>query len=597
MRRLFPLVLFALCLPVAADDGPTFPEGFVPIEQAVPYTVAEEGARRPGFIGVSLDRTSTTTGCEVTSVVDGSSADSAGIQTGDIIVSFDRISTPNGSQLIGVVRSKVEGESIRAVLYRDGERLVVPIVMREVEGRLMLGIRFDASVPVVDHGGVMIAEVVDDSPAARAELVTGDVIVAFDGTPTPDPDALGTLARTLREGDSTRLTIRRGEEVFDVDLDLAGRGNERRAREREPWTSFKLAVVLVEFEDVKHDERFTVADMDTMFFSQGIYNRTNPSGQTVYGSVVDFYEEISCGAFQLEGKVFDWVAVDAKKEDYKNQNMGGREGSGFLQAAIEAIQARDGEDALAGYQGLAVVYAGTVDHPRGRVLWPHRSNVRVGRQRLPYYIMSELSSRRGSFAGIGTHCHEFGHMLNLPDQYSEIAGQGVELGRWCLMANGEDGTRRSGGDRRPFHPCPWCKIQVGWLSPRMIDPRVEQKLILGPIEGSSEQCLKIPLREDASEYLLVSYRGGLGNHAALRTGVLVWHVSLGNQVDLLEAHGEQSSNRRFQEVPFPSGDTDTLIVDEQLADLKTHARGRWRVRIANIREQDGHALLEIGPVE
>ncbi len=590
------LCLASLLLPLGADETP-LPEGYLPLEQATLFEVDASKLRAPGYLGVRLDATSVMMGCRVTSVVEGSSAKAAGIEPEDVIVRFDRIDTPNGTQLRQVVMSKVEGESIVAQLYRQGERLTIPITMKSVEGRLMLGVRMEEGVPVSDHGGLKVGEVYPETPAASSGLQSGDVIVGFDGIPTPDKETLGSLTQSLREGDSARLSVRRGEEELEISLTLAGRPQRRRRSEPETARDFKLAVVLVEFADVKHDERFSVEDFQTMFFSDDSYTETSPSGQTVYGSVVDFYQEISCGVFQLEGKVFDWVSVAPAKDDYLNQNMG-RESGAFIQEALDAIQARDGEDALDGYEGLAVVYAGQLEHPRGRALWPHRSSVRFGRQRFPYYVMSELGSRRGGFSSIGTHCHEFGHMLGLPDQYSEVPGQGMELGIWCLMANGEDGATGRASGHMPLHPCPWCKIQVGWLQARMIDPRIPQKLALRPIEGSQDQCLKVPLREDGSEYLLLSYRGGEGFHKGLpSTGLMVWHVSRDSVIDLLEAHGRQDSETRLREVPFPRGSRTKLTIDADIADLKTAARGRWQIEISNIREQPGAWLaLEIGPV-
>lgn len=67
-------------------------------------------------------------------------------------------------------------------------------------------------------------------------------------------------------------------------------------------------------------------------------------------------------------------------------------------------------------------------------------------------------------------------MLALPDLYARPENPGSEgLGNWCLMsqqiANG-----------RPQHMGAWCKQQLGWLKPTVIDPSVKQKLILSPVK-------------------------------------------------------------------------------------------------------------------
>ena len=300
--------------------------------------------------------------------------------------------------------------------------------------------------------------------------------------------------------------------------------------------------------------------------------------------------------FKLNGKVFDWVASSSKKDDWRNRS--GKEGKSLIREALRQVAAREGRNVFAEYQGVAVLYAGRVEHPRGRALWPHRSTVRLGGGRgsraLPFYITSELRGRSGGFSGITIHCHEFGHMLGLPDQYSMVRGKGMDLGVWCLMARSH---RRKEGGHRPVHLCAWCKIKVGWLTPTTIDPRQPQKLALKPIENNGVQCIKIPLREAANEYLLLSYRQAVGFDKTLpRGGLLIWHVSGIKRVDLLEAHGRRNSRSRLMEIPFPLKNRRRIVLDQSLPDLVTSPLDRWRVEIGGIRLIPGKAVLfGVGP--
>ena len=66
---------------------------------------------------------------------------------------------------------------------------------------------------------------------------------------------------------------------------------------------------------------------------------------------------------------------------------------------------------------------------------------------------------------IGVYAHEFGHILGLPDLYDRDGGsEGV--GNWCLMAGGS--WLGFAGDT-PSHMSSWCKIQMGWVDPVIID--------------------------------------------------------------------------------------------------------------------------------
>ena len=64
-------------------------------------------------------------------------------------------------------------------------------------------------VGLPDTDGLLIREVVEDSPAARAGLASGDLIVAAAGRPTPTPDDLFD-ALAAAQGETVELTVVRG---------------------------------------------------------------------------------------------------------------------------------------------------------------------------------------------------------------------------------------------------------------------------------------------------------------------------------------------------------------------------------------------------
>ena len=68
---------------------------------------------------------------------------------------------------------------------------------------------------------------------------------------------------------------------------------------------------------------------------------------------------------------------------------------------------------------------------------------------------------------ISVFCHEFGHILGLPDQYARPENPGSEdLGVWCAMSN-------QTGNGRPQHFCAWCMERLGWLKPTRNCPELE----------------------------------------------------------------------------------------------------------------------------
>lgn len=75
--------------------------------------------------------------------------------------------------------------------------------------------------------GVLVAGLEPDSPAARAGLVEGDIVLALDGAPTPAVDALHKLLTADRIGERAIVTFLRGVELRRhaiIPLEMPGRG-------------------------------------------------------------------------------------------------------------------------------------------------------------------------------------------------------------------------------------------------------------------------------------------------------------------------------------------------------------------------------------
>jgi S1-C subfamily serine protease len=79
---------------------------------------------------------------------------------------------------------------------------------------------------LVQETGVLVAGTEPDSPAARAGLLEGDVVLALDDEPTPAVDALHKLLTADRIGERSIVTFLRGVELRRhaiVPLEMPGR--------------------------------------------------------------------------------------------------------------------------------------------------------------------------------------------------------------------------------------------------------------------------------------------------------------------------------------------------------------------------------------
>ena len=192
---------------------------------------------------------------------------------------------------------------------------------------------------------------------------------------------------------------------------------------------------------------------------------------------------------------------------------------------------------------------------------------------------------------ISVFCHEFGHMLGLPDLYARPEQPGSEgVWQWCAMSN------QIGGGR-PQHFCAWSKEQLGWAKPTVIDPRVKQKLVLSPIEDDPTQCIKVMMRADGSEYYLLEVRKKTGWDSQLPgEGLLIWRV-VNNKPILEESHGIEGArgpNSFPTSVPFPSTANDSFT-PYTTPSSKSQLGGGLPVWITNVRKlPDGRVTFHVG---
>ena len=87
--------------------------------------------------------------------------------------------------------------------------------------RLTPELRTHFGVP--EDRGVLVARVVDDSPAARAGIRTGDILTAVDGRAVDSTGNLVEAISTRGEGDRVRVEVWRDGHPLELDATLAKR--------------------------------------------------------------------------------------------------------------------------------------------------------------------------------------------------------------------------------------------------------------------------------------------------------------------------------------------------------------------------------------
>lgn len=152
---------------------------------------------------------------EVGRVEYGSGAWEADLQRGDRILAVNGKETYSFENL--VVEIALSGNNpVSLLVQRDGQQRLVEVTpqFRTVEGLYMIGID-----PVDEDRSPEIL-VRPKSNAARAGLLSGDVLLAIDGQPTTGKDRLETYARlSAPQPKAVVARVRRGAEQLDVTVE------------------------------------------------------------------------------------------------------------------------------------------------------------------------------------------------------------------------------------------------------------------------------------------------------------------------------------------------------------------------------------------
>lgn len=160
-------------------------------------------------------------GALVTDVPDEGPAAEAGLQADDVIVSWNGARVESAAQLRRLVGETPAGRSVDLGYVRDGDQRAAAIELADRSSTVtrwsprghgnfqmfMRGGRLGVSVQNLgdqlgeyfgaDDGGVLVASVREDSPAADAGLRAGDVILRVDDENVEDPrDLAGTIGRS-----------------------------------------------------------------------------------------------------------------------------------------------------------------------------------------------------------------------------------------------------------------------------------------------------------------------------------------------------------------------------------------------------------------
>jgi serine protease Do len=242
---------------------------------------------RGSQLGVTVSDTDDATGVRVDTVDDDSAAARGGVKAGDVVVEFDGERVRSARQLTRLVQETPAGRAVKMTVRRGTDRQTLdvtpdaresfawngrlgPELEREIERGMERGLRdlperiepffnfrFDGGIPAtgargrlgvqveglseqlasyfgVKDGGVLVAGVTADSPAAKAGVKAGDVITRVNGEPVKDPRDLVQALGEVKGDGVVSLDLVRDKKATSVTATIEPRRPSRPARGGRP---------------------------------------------------------------------------------------------------------------------------------------------------------------------------------------------------------------------------------------------------------------------------------------------------------------------------------------------------------------------------
>ena len=389
-----------------------------------------------------------------------------------------------------------------------------------------------------------------------------------------------------REGQEVKLNKNGMYEVVgeapSIDVVKARRANAKVRRAKvdvgtEPYPAPRGLLILANFSDKSFKSTNTKAVMDSLI------NAKNCQVNNGYGSAAQYFRDQSNGQY---APVFDVVGPVTLSKGWKYYGENDADGNDNFatDAVIEACKLADSQVDFTEYNWngdqyvdfVYVIYAGygeaDTDETTNNsyLIWPHnysiqeiikygspytiysKADTKVDGLYLDNYAMSqELDGYSGSRAGNGTFCHEFGHVIGLPDFYDTGYGtnykNGLTPNDWDIMDGG--GYNKDG--HCPPNYSAWEKYFMGWVTPINLGSE-GAKLELKANGTDGYQCYQIntsgnleaSTKEGLNYYIenrqLTGWDVGLPSH-----GLLIWKVNFSSSAWKNNSPNNTANNPRY----------------------------------------------------
>jgi S1-C subfamily serine protease len=196
-------------------------------------------AHRP-YLGISMEpgTAPAETGLKVIVAPQGPAAQ-GGMKSGDVISKVDDKPVKDFRDLARTIREHKPGDKVKLEVVRDGKAETLNVTLGErpsgsqpsatprPERDAFLGVQAERISPDLKQKfgfsadkGAVVMQVLPNSPAGKAGIKRGDVIVNVDGKAIADPEELRAAVQAAGAGKEVKVTILRGAEQKELTAQL-----------------------------------------------------------------------------------------------------------------------------------------------------------------------------------------------------------------------------------------------------------------------------------------------------------------------------------------------------------------------------------------
>lgn len=217
---------------------------------------------------------------------------------------------------------------------------------------------------------------------------------------------------------------------------------------------------------------------------------------------------------------------------------------------------------------IYVIYAGYGQHAGGgaNTIWPHKYQLSGfgielslnGKSIDVYACSSELFGNSGTqSSGIGTICHEFGHVLGLADHYNTADATDYKLGSYDIM---DYGSYNNDGKTPPYYNA-FERMTLGWLTPEELTTPTDG-VVLNNI-GDSNQAYLIATSNPDEFYLLENRQKTGWDRYIPSDGMMITHVDYDENAWNYNTVNNNTAHPRFCIIPADNSLAYDIIAEKE----------------------------------